>query len=100
MKYSMTLLDVVKLLTEADRMLTVYVAKPWTPDSTAMFVWIPPDFDPPREICGLACFSDVSEIQHVMDAWIEREKPSLRQQCEALIEYLMKLDTIWDVSPR
>lgn len=96
MGHAMTLLDVAKWLPDADRMLDIYAAKPWTPESSALFMWFPQDLDPIEEVCGMAWFCTVSEIEGFLDSWIEREKPSLRQQCEVLIQHVIYEQTVWD----
>jgi hypothetical protein len=89
MGQAMRLLDVTKFLSQADRELEIYAAEPWTPESEAVFAWIPEDLDPPEAVGGMVYFIGVSEVEGLMDLWIKQDKPSPREQCERLIRYVV-----------
>lgn len=84
----MTLLDVAQNLLTLDPELTIYAAKPWTPESAAMLA--EQDERPGYSAApkaGMAYFIEVDLAQEFLDYWIKRDKPSARQICERLIEY-------------
>jgi hypothetical protein len=83
----MNLLDITKYLSDADESLDIYAAIPWIPETEAIFVWVPDGVDAEDYVRDMPHFLSVSETKGLMDRWIEIQKPSLREQCEALIRF-------------
>ncbi|MGO8919870.1 MAG: hypothetical protein ACLQJR_28555 [Stellaceae bacterium] len=87
----MTLLEIFEHIRDADRDLTIYAVKPWTPASKSMLADSPDGNvlpDEPRE-AGMDHFLDVFVVQDLLEDWLKSSavKPTTREQCERFIYY-------------
>jgi len=85
---TITLLEMAKNLLTLDRELTIYAAKPWTPESAAILA--EQDARPGYSTAPkgrMTYFIEVFIAQDFLETWMKRDKPSAREVCERLIHY-------------
>ena len=84
---TITLLDMAQNLLVLDRELTIYAAKPWTPESAAILA--EQDDKPGYSTApkgGMAYFIEVFIAQGFLEEWVKEGRPA-REICERLIHY-------------
>jgi len=87
----MTLLDAINTLDDLDEGFTIYAAKPWAENSTAIVSQEPATGGLPTEAekLGLQYFLEVFIARDFLDDWKGslNEEPTLQEKCARLIQY-------------
>lgn len=87
----MTLLDVVRELSDLDDDATIYASEPWTTDSEAIVALEPESggTPPEAEYRGLAYFIEIDVAREFLKGFNVRRAtpPSAEEQCRRLIRY-------------
>ncbi len=87
----MTLIEVVKNLSDLDESDTIYVAEPWTENSKAIVAPEPASGGLPTEAAalGLKYFLEVSVAREFLEGWTGAlgAEPTVRAKVERLAQY-------------
>jgi hypothetical protein len=87
----MRLFDAIGSAEALDREATVFVMKPWTPDSPCtLWKLAPPDYRIPQNILdrGFAYFLEVAVVLEVLEGFAEqRVMPTAEQRFELVLYY-------------
>lgn len=87
----MTLNDVIKQLDSLDDENTIYVKKPWSPDSEAIVATEPDEGGVPDEAAKINAeyFLEIFLANEFLEGWLSNldQEPSVKDQCLRLIKY-------------
>jgi hypothetical protein len=86
---TMKLFKIVQELDALDNERTIYAAKPWTENSTAIVLREPEEAPIEAEKLGLQYFLEVSVTRDFIEDWIASldTVPTFQQKCIRLIQY-------------